>query len=430
MRRSDCRTASLTSLLLLTACATGDPLDTPSTPAGFDRLAAELDAEMAARVDDDPIEHTPGVRAARFALAQAQALAARAGAVPLMADVEHAGRGANHETELMVALDLAALVGGGRQAAWRAQAQSELARAEAALAAARFAAKFELERVQTRFHRVATLQHSLAGLEADAAPTLHRMELLAGKGWLAPRDIESARAMRHHLDSSLIEIAAARAEAQAALAIAYGRADGAALAELSDYVEAITPPDAADDEADATRLLREHPALRVARAEWLMAEAAVRVAAAERWPALLIGPKAVLTSDDWMLGGLARLELPWPAAAAAAVDAARRARDAAREMLSAELAASRSRVEAARVRCDIAWQARDDHAVPIAQSRAKQLAAAAARFAADPEELADWTMAFEQRLDAVLAEVDACEAATLAAIDLTEARGITAGEDR
>ncbi|MSR48305.1 MAG: hypothetical protein EXS13_14800 [Planctomycetes bacterium] len=439
MRRSDCRSKliprlSIAASLLAASCAAegGDPGLDPSraTLSGEAavQLAAALDAELAARAHDDPLDRVPAVRAARLALAQARAEAARAGAVPLMADVEHVGRGATHETELMVALDLAALAGGGRQAALRAQAQAELLRAEAALAAARFAAGFGLQRVQTRFHAIEQLAEEFGTLAAAAAPTLHRMELLEERGWLAEREVEAARAMRHHLEAGQAELAAKRAEALAAIAIAYGRSDGAALSELAAYVEAIQPSEATVDEADAARLLRDHPELQVARAKWLVAEAAVRAAAAEQWPALLIGPKAMLASDDWMLGGLARLELPWPPAAAAAVDATRRARDAARETLATELAASRVLVEAARARCDIAWQARDDHVVPIARSRAKQLAAAAARFAVDSGELADWTMAFEQRIEALAAEVDAREAATLAAIDLAEALGIAEGK--
>src|SRR6185295_11786521 len=135
-----------------------------------------------------------------------------------------------------------------------------------------------------------------------------RLELLAGRGWLAPGEVEVTRSMLHHLAQLSVEQRDAAARA---------RADVARLTAL--------PPDAAalDDEQatglatiagrtagraqapdpDARGLLESVPQLRLARLDYLAAEADVRIACAERWPALLIGPKAALAADDFLLGG-------------------------------------------------------------------------------------------------------------------------------
>jgi len=413
----------LLSSLLLFACCSAPDVEPGSPDADVDRLAAELAAELDARADAPPLDHAPAVRAARLAVARAQVAAARVGATPLMAEVEHAGNGADHETELMVALDVTALVGGGRQAAARAEALASLHRAEQELARARFVAELDLARLFVRRKRDARLDAALAALEVEAAPSLLRIGLLRDAGRVAPLEAAAADATRAGVAAERQRLAAELLENVSEIELAFGRRGGADFARLADFVESYLPPPRSFDESDGARLLRHHPELHVARAEWLVAEAEVRVAAAQQWPALLIGPKAVLTSDDWLLGGVARLELPWPPAASAAVDAARAARDAARDGLATALAAQQSRIAAARVRSDAAERTLDEHVAPAAQARATQLVAAAARFAADRAALPDWTMAFEQRFAALVAEADAQAETQLAALALQEAVG-------
>jgi hypothetical protein len=404
-----------------------------SSPASesseFAALAAELDAELAARSTEAPLEDVPSVRAARRALAEAQVAAARIGAPVVMADAEHAGRGADHETELMVAIDVALLAGGGRLAAERAEAKAAVVEAEAALAAARFSAQFDLLLAFLELDRVDSLREEFDLLAEASAPTLERVDRLAERGWLAPERVAAARAIEQRLTARRDTLAADRTARVAALAIACGRADGEALSRLPVDVgslEAVTDADVAASAASAIdrgALLRDHPALRVARADWLAAEAAVRVAAARRWPALLVGPKAVLASDDWMLGGLARLELPWPPAAEAAVEAARRARDDARAALASALAGQIARIEAAAAVGAAEWHVAQVHAATIETARATQFRAATARFAADPATLPEWTMAFEQRAEALSGLADARAAARRARLGFDAARG-------
>lgn len=437
--RSICRTTVLlTALPLFARCAAPSPREhdlAADAPQLAEELTAELAAELAQRDPGDPLAGAPAVRAAQRRFLDAAATLASAGGTPLMADVEHVGRGRMHETELMVALDVAALVGGGRRAAEKAAAAVMVQQADAELAAARSATRLAVETRRAQLAEAEALSAALAVLLEGAVPTRARLERLAMHGRLAPRDVDAAH---NGLDAVAAERSAAEAMAanlRGELAMELGvpieqlDASCAGLATWAPLEEDGAPAaDAPRDDPlapplDAAQLLERLPRLRVARAEWLAAEAAVRVAAAEQWPALLLGPKAVLASDDWLVGGLARLELPWPPAAAAAVDMARAARDAARAQLAGELAAAQATLAARTRACDLAEASARDHAEPREQRSAAQLEAATARFAADPAELPDWTMALEQRLEAQVAAAAARRAAAIARLERLEAEG-------
>ncbi|MBL8842145.1 MAG: hypothetical protein JNL90_11535 [Planctomycetes bacterium] len=432
-------TASLSLLLLLLCrCAAPSPREhdlAADAPQLSRELDAELSAELAQRDPGDPLAGAPAVRAAQRRFLDAAARLASTGGTPLMVDVEHAGRGRMHETEFMVALDVAALVGGGRRAAERAEAAVMVQQADAELAAARSTTRLAVETRRAQLAEAQELSGALAALLEGAAPTRARLERLTLHGRLAPRDVAAAH---NGLDAVAAERSAAEAMAanlRGELAMELGlpieqlEASFAGLATWAPLEEgSATAPDAPRDaplapSLDAAQLLERVPRLRIARAEWLAAEAAVRVAAAEQWPALLLGPKAMLTSDDWVVGGLARLELPWPPAAAAAVDMARAARDAARAQLAGELAAAQATLAARTRACALAEASSRDHAQPRERRSAAQLEAATARFAADPAELPDWTMAIEQRMGALAAAAAARRAAAIARLERLEAEG-------
>src|SRR6185503_17640451 len=174
---------------------------------------------------------------------------------------------------------------------------------------------------------------------------------------------------------------------------------------------------------DARALLERLPALRLARLDYVAAEADVRIACAERWPALLIGPKATLTADDALFGGILRLELPWPPAAGAAVDAARHAREAARDTLVAALAAAENDVVERRGRLRVAEEALFEHAESLSRSTGETLRAAQARFSVDAAALGEWTMALDQRTRALETRGEALERWFAATFELSEALG-------
>ncbi len=399
-------------------------------------LTARADAAVAARHSGDPsdtwdacIETTaPAVLAARRELARALAFARSVGAASVMVDAEHTGKGADHSTELMVAFDLAALVGGGRAGATRARAEVEARLAEVKLDAARFEARHELERALARLAVSREFVEKLEELEAACVPTTHRLELLEGRGWLAPDTAAAARTMVHHVGAMRGEQLAMIADARAQVAAVSGLPPGSPWLGDGETTRLLTVTQRAwgrTEGADPSslQLLEHHPTLRIARLESLAAEADVRIAAAEQWPALLIGPKAVLTPDDLLLGGVLRLELPWPPAASAAVDAARAERDAARDRLVTALSDARARVLADRSKLGSAEIALRGHAEQAVNATARGLTAATARFNVDPQALPEWTMAIDQRARALEKHSSALERWLIAVFNLSQARG-------
>jgi len=427
-------------LLLLSGCAAS-----PSDGGEIEALAADLQRDLGARAEQaaaaarrsgDPWDlwsaflelGAPEVLAARRDLARARARERALGVPPTMLDAEHMGDGGQHETQLMLAFDLPGLLGIGRTGAAQARARLAAAREEAALAAASFRARHGLERALAALAVARALEEELAGLEAECAPAEARLDLLSGRGWLPPDRVDAARTMLHHVAAMRLEQVGAIASARAAVARASGLAPDSSWLDDPEAcgLRMITRRterrgDRADP--DARELLATHPDLDVARLDYLGAEADLRTACAERWPALWIGPNAMLTADDLFLGGVLRLELPWPPAAGAAVDAARAARDAARALLANELAAGQTALVQRRAELASAERALREHGEAAAEAAARWLRAAQARFAVDAEALPEWTMAIDQRARALLARAAALSRWLIATFDLSEALG-------
>jgi outer membrane protein TolC len=431
-------------LLFLCGCAAA-----PALSVDDGALAADLERELTERAaaaseacrPEDPwsfwdacLESSaPAVIAARHELARATAHARSLGAPATMFEGELVGGGSEREAELSLAFDLSALVGTGRAAAMRARAEVDAARAAEELTAARFAAQHELERALAALAVAREVGREAVELEALSAQNTTRLELLSARGWLAPDQVASAHTMLHHLAALGLEqrsaAAAARAEVARLTALAPEspwlddeRATGLATITGRTAGRAELP------DPDSQALLERLPALRLARLDYVAAEADVRLACAERWPALLLGPKATLASDDWLLGGLLRLELPWPPAASAAVDSARHARGAAHDALAAALASARNDVAERREELRAAEIALLEHGNGLEQSSEVTLRAAQARFSVDAAALPDWTMALDQRTRALAVRGDALRRWLAAVFDLSEAQGLETGE--
>jgi hypothetical protein len=435
-------------LALSSGCSTAEPplRSTPETPV--EDLALDLEAQWSARAQalepaagaSDPVAFwsavvdrvSPAVRAAQQEVAarESESRAIGLGVAPeLEASYLASGNGGEpgvRETELSLALDVAGLVGAGRSGAARSQAYAQAALARAELAAARnetrravFAAAVELAGTRALALRV-------AALEQEAAPSLVRLGLFDSRGWLAPSDVATARAMAHHLEArhASLEVAAARARLDlvksSGLSPHSPWLDDDSLVRLEPFEQSVAsdaPP------RGAPQLLALQPTLAVARARWVVAEAELRIACAERWPALLIGPKARFTADDVLLGGLLRFELPWPGAASAAVDAASARRDEVQRALADEYAAAVERQAAAAHARDATRTTADEHAREIDEASAHRFDAACARFAVDASALNEWTMALGQREEALTTRSEARVAALRARFEYEAARG-------
>ena len=433
---------SLVASLLAGGCAADgvSHADPHELAADLEReLAARSQSVAAARASSDPWDlwlacvetSSPDVIAARRDLAMAEARARVAGAPTNMLELESVGGGADRETELMLALDLPGLLGAGRNGAMKARAEVDTERARAQLAAARFRARHELERRLAALIVARQLEADVASLEASSSTNAKRLELLRARGWLAPDAAASAETMIHHLGVMRAEQQAAVAAARAGVALATG------LPSDSPFLDDATNDGAtsllmitqrtwgrgARPDPDSAALLEAQPDVVLARLDYVAAEADLRIACAERWPAIWIGPKAMWTADDLLLGGLLRLELPWSPSAGAAVDAARAGREKSRDALVSALAAARSRIAQRRVEQQSAERALREHADDVLVSSEASLRAAQARFAVDPGALVEWGMALDQRVRALTTHANELQRWLVATFDLSEALG-------
>jgi outer membrane protein TolC len=440
----------LLSSLLLAACASADAPDARASD-DVPALAREIESELAAREHasrgdaDAPIDvllaSAPTVVAARHELAVATARARSAGVPATMVDVDHVGGSSKmRESDFAIAFDPLALVGEGRAAAQRERARLDVERAAAALEAVRFHARFDLERSLASVAVAHALEGQVSSFQDDLRASQHRLELLDAKGWLAKNDVANALTMLHHVGAMTadvtVRLASARERAAAVVGVAPaanprleeedetgleavgGRAAAASASIVFDDFDT-----AASGDSLVARQLARQPDLVVARLDLLAAEADVRLAAAQRWPALLIGPKAKLTADDLLFGGMLRLELPWPPASGAELDAARARRDQMRDALVAAVAAAQQRTLARRTEHIAAAESLATHGEQLLVSSAQSLRAATARFAADPAALPEWTMAVDQRTRALTVWSDALERSLVAAFDAAESEG-------
>jgi outer membrane protein TolC len=435
-------------LALSSGCSTTEPplRSTPESPV--EDLALDLEAQWSARAQSlepaagasDPVAFwsavvdraSPAVRAARQEVAarESETRAIGLGVSPeLEASYLASGNGGEpgvRETELSLALDVAGLVGAGRTGAARSRAHAQAALARAELAAARNETRRAVFAAAAELAGTRELAVRIAALEQEAAPTLARLGLFDTQGWLAPSDVATARAMAHHLDARRAALEAAAARARLDLVKSSGLSPHSPWLDDESLVrlDAFEQPAASDAAPrDAPQLLALQPTLAVARARWVVAEAELRIACAERWPALLIGPKARFTADDVLLGGLLRFELPWPGAASAAVDAASARRDEVQRTLADEYAAAVERQAAAAHARDASRTTADEHAREIDEASARRFDAASARFAVDASALNEWTMALGQREEALTAHSEARVAALRARFEYEAARG-------
>jgi outer membrane protein TolC len=429
-------------------CSTTEPPlhATPESPVAD--LAHDLEAQWSARAEGlDPVASTrdpvafwsavaegvaPAVRAAQQEVAarDAEARAVGPGVAPgFEASYLADGKGGEpgvREAEFALALDVAGLVGAGRSGATRARAHAQAALARAELAAARAETRRALFGAAAELGGARALARRIAELEKEAEPSLARIGLFTARGWLAPGDVAMARSMAHHLEARRAALEAAAARARLELVKASGLSprnpwlDDETLVQIDGFEKGA----ASDDSLrESSQLLELQPTLAVARARWVVAEAELRIACADRWPALLVGPKARFTADELLLGGLLRLELPWPGAASAAVDAASARRDEAQRALADDYAAAIERQASAARSRDAARATADEHAREIDEAGARRFDAACARFAVDASALNEWTMALGQREEALTARSEARVAALRARFEFEAARG-------
>jgi outer membrane protein TolC len=140
-------------------------------------------------------------------------------------------------------------------------------------------------------------------------------------------------------------------------------------------------------------------------------------------PGLRLGPALQVAPDDTLPGGMLVLDLPHARALSGRVEAAREARERAREALEETLRASLARVEQARAAYAAGREALVEHALPRAVDTERVWRAARARFEADPMAAESVGMALRDRAMALLDLFDVRHDLVLAWLDLQEVIG-------
>jgi outer membrane protein TolC len=396
---------------------------TPPTPA------SPLDADEASFWHACAFAYDPGTRAARQRLLAARARSGVSGAPgPIGVDVENQDFGGHdRETEVMITFDLLGLLGTGRAKAARELAAQEVRAALAELESSVWRARFQVDRARVRVAAITLELGRLQALRVEVAQDEPRLTILGERGWLSPADLAMGRAAIAEVDRAIAALHVALADARAELGAAAGLPpDAPAIAAVTERTLERLPHDAAESAPSARELLARLPELRFAELGYAMAEARVRLAAAETWPTLGIGPKIVFTSDDTLPGGILVLDVPFPGSQGGRVDAALCERELARQTLEDQLLSAQREVARRRSRLDELASAWRGQGVTLDDAAESFWRASRARFRADAGSLEMWSLALEKRIEPLQNLVTSELAVISGVLDLEEACGSAA----
>ncbi len=360
--------------------------------------------------------YAPQVREARHAYVAAID-AARAAGAPGPARIDADGP----PLAVAVEIDFLGVLGVGRSRAENALARDSVRAALGALEQAVFSADFDVERARIRvlaeLEAVAAIERLTEPVRTDAT----RITILVGDGFVpratADEALGQVRALQAAVDRAHVQLAAARAD----LARLAGLPpDHPAFATLTGALpeEPIAPA-----APDASTLIARIPELRRLRLDYAVAEADVRLAAARWWPELAVGPQ-VVAGDDFLPGGVLRMDVSWPTTVLAGMRAAAHRRERAREMVEETLIDWQARRMERVARVAAAVRLARDLAPAIDAGAEAMWRAARARFSTDPAALPEWSLALERRMPAIDGLIEARRNAALAAIDVRELDGV------
>jgi hypothetical protein len=369
----------------------------------------------------------PAVRQARRQVLAMRAERRSAGAPgPLELRVDNTDLGGSQrETEVTLTFDLLGVFGLGPVAAARELAATEERRALAELERAVWMAGFEVDRARVDLAVARAKRNALQILWDDADEDAPRIDILDARGWTAPTATGWAKANLHRLEHWISDAMTAEAAARAELAIAAGLpADHPALDQVTAAAAEVARPDDVDWSAvDAPALLAGVPELRDMRLACSVAEARLRRVAAERWPNIRLGPKAVFVPNEVLPGAMLDVELPWPGSVDGRVDAAVQECLAAVDGLEDALVAALARVRERRTELEQAILRLREHAPSVDEASARMWVSARARFDADPSALDMWSLALKDRSESLMMMIEARGQFALALLDYDEARG-------
>jgi outer membrane protein TolC len=367
------------------------------------------------------------LRSAQRRWAEATALA-RSGGAPEAAEIELEQTGfdsADRQTWLAVTFDILGFLDAGRAAAAR-----ELARAEARVAWAdvenvAWSTSIAVDRARAELGDSLSKVDVLTDLLDSSKASVARAELLFERGRLSESEIARLRGMVAEVDHQLHEQRVSAGRSRRALADAAGLPPNAPALDTPTRETLENMILAADMASlpEAHELLQRSPPLRRARLEYAVAEAVLRDEVARTRPGLRLGPALQFTPDETLPGGVLVLDLPHARALSGRVEAARQARERARENLEELLRASLARVEAARTQYESARGALAQHATARDADTNRVWLAARARFEVDPMAADELGMALRDRAMALLDLSEVKNEMVLAWLDIEEATG-------
>jgi len=390
-------------------------------------VGAEPDYDRGAFWHASALAFNGELRSARRRWAEQSALA-RSGGAPQAAEleVEQAGfESGERETWIALTFDVLGLLDAGRSAAARELARAEARAAWADLENAAWAARIAVDRARTE------LGDSLAGVDllsellASSSASVTRAELLFERGRLSAGELARLRGMvaevGHQLHEQRVHVAWHRRELAdaAGLPPSAPALDAPTRETLEDLLRGAEP----SPQPEARELLERSPLLRRARLEYALAEAMLRDEVAWTRPGLRLGPALQIRPDETLPGGMLVLDLPHARALSGRVEAARQARERAREELEEALRASLARIEQARAEYEAARAALAEHALPREADTSRVWRAARARFEVDPLAAEGVGMALRDRAMALLDLLDVRHEVVLAWLDLEQALG-------
>lgn len=376
--------------------------------------------------------HGPALRAARRELEAVLALRESAGLPERIAlggrflDLAELDR----DIEVSASIDILGLFGLGPSGAARALADAEVRRAAAGLEEAAWRTRFEVEQARLALAVQVGLVAELRAQALEVASDLERFAALDRLGRLAPAALARARAHARLLDQGIADEARALVDRRAALAEVVGipldhpRLEAVGVATLDHLLGGDRGP-----AIEPLALLARHPELRRRRLDYALSEARLRRAVAAQWPALRLGPKAKISPDDFITGGLVDLSLPWPGSTSGPIEAGRIDRARARERLEEALLSVLTRTRAARAREEIARLAFLDEATPAQALAATTWRGMRARFRVDESSWDRWTDALNLRTTAIRSFWRAREAAARARVELARELALSESDD-
>lgn len=383
-----------------------EALDVPLPDLPADSDPATLDADAPEWWLATACAFNPAVREARLALQAALGRLAGMGS-PMALGLEAEAMdpdNAGPEMQLKIMVDLFGLLGIGRSSAEKALGHAEVRAARNRLAQALWEAQFAAQRARIELAAQRLLKADLDTLVTAAEADQARILQLQMHGRLAESSVATARAQWHRALEARSKAANAVANAQATLAIVCGLpADAAPLARIGaatidDFdVAGGVPALPAFDAVISAR-----PDIQGMALEFAMREAELRLAASQAIPLLVPGYMPLFAEGmKPQPGTMLRMDMNWPTAVQAGIDAALARRESAAAAYVDAANAAWARLRAKREEMLRAWEDLQVHAPIVDQSTTTAWNAARRAFSLDPAMLADWTMQLEKRVMAL-----------------------------